>query len=409
MFRKFLIHMTPALAVAALLAGCGGDPAAAGGKDAKKAGEGDKGGPPREVRVATAEEGRLARTVEVSGTLAADEQAQLGFKIAGRLERMLVDIGSPVRRGQVVARLAPTDFELKIRQAESSLQQARSQLGLPATGTGEVVDLNQTAGVKQAAATLKSAQLTRDRMAKLFDEQLIPRSDLDAAEAALGVADGRYQEAIETARTRQGLLLQRKSELEIARQQLADSVLTAPFDGSISSRLASPGDYLAAGTPVAVLVRMHPLRLKLAVPEREAAGIRVGQPVDLTVEGEPGKHTGRVARISPAISEDNRTLMVEAEVPNTDNGLRPGSFARAGIVVQAGDAAVLVPASSIVTFAGIQKVISVKDGKAVEKKVRTGRHAGDQIEIVDGLEAGEPVVVEPGNIVTGEPLRVASS
>ena len=408
MFRKFLIHMTPALALAALLAGCGGDPAAAGAKDGKKEGPEDKG-PPREVRVATAEEGRLARTVEVSGTLAADEQAQLGFKVAGRLERMLVDIGSPVRRGQVVARLVPTDFELKVRQAESALQQARSQLGLPATGAGEAVDVNQTAGVKQAAATLKSAQLTRARMAKLFEEQLIPQQDLDAADAALGVADGRYQEAVETARTRQGLLLQRKSELEIARQQLADSVLTAPFDGAISSRLVSPGDYLAAGAPVAVLVRMHPLRLKLAVPEREAIGIRVGQPVDLTVEGEPGKHTGRVARISPAISEENRTLMVEAEVPNSDNGLRPGSFARAGIVVQAGDSAVLVPASSIVTFAGIQKVISVKDGKAVEKRVRTGRHAGDRIEIVDGLQAGEPVVVEPGNIVTGEPLRVTAS
>ena len=405
MLRKFLSFIVPVLAFSALLAGCGGDPASAGGKEAKKGGIGD--GPAREVRVATAEEGRLARTVEVSGTLAADEQAQLGFKVAGRLERMLVDIGSPVRKGQVVARLSPTDFELRVRQAETALQQARSQLGLPANGTSEAVDPEQTAGVKQAAATLKAAQLTRDRMTKLFDEKLIPQSDLDAAEAALGVADGRYQEAVETARTRQGLLSQRKSELEIARQQLADSVLTAPFDGAIRERLVSPGNYLAAGTTVAVLVRMHPLRLKLAVPEREAAGIRIGQPVDLTVEGEPGKHAGRVARISPAISEDNRTLMVEAEVPNADNGLRPGSFARAGIVIQAGDTAVLVPASSVVTFAGIEKVIGVKDGKAVEKRVRTGRHAGDRIEIVDGIKAGEPVIVQPGNIVSGEPVKVA--
>src|SRR3954447_13441835 len=108
MLRKYLIAIVPFLALPALLAGCGGDPASAGGKDAKKGGQGD--GPAREVRVATAEEGRLARTVEVSGTLAADEQAQLVFKVAGRLERMLVDIGSPVHRGQVVARLSPTDF-----------------------------------------------------------------------------------------------------------------------------------------------------------------------------------------------------------------------------------------------------------------------------------------------------------
>jgi RND family efflux transporter MFP subunit len=220
------------------------------------------------------------------------------------------------------------------------------------------------------------------------------------------VADGRHQEAIETARTRQGLLLQRKSELAIARQQLADSVLTAPFDGAIRERQASAGDYLAAGAPVAILVRVHPLRLRLAIPEREAAGVRVGQPVQLTVEGDPATHTGRVARISPAISEDNRTLLVEAEVPNTDGSLRPGSFAKAEIVIQASDTAILVPSSAIVAFAGIEKVVGVEQGKAVEKRVKTGRRAGEQVEIVDGIKPGESVVIEPGNLVTGETVRV---
>lgn len=243
-------------------------------------------------------------------------------------------------------------------------------------------------------------------MARLFNEQLIPQQDLDAADATLGVADGRHQEAIETARTRQGLLLQRKSELAIARQQLADSVLTAPFDGAIRERQANAGDYLAPGAPVAILVRVHPLRLRLAIPEREAAGIKAGQPVRLTVEGDAGQHTGRVARISPSISEDNRTLLVEAEVPNQDGSLRPGSFAKAAIVIQASDTAVLVPASSIVAFAGIEKVIGVEEGKAVEKRVTTGRRSGDQIEIVEGVKPGEPIVLQPGNIVSGETLKV---
>lgn len=404
MLRKFAMGLVTALPV--LLAGCGGDRPA----DAKDKSRGKDGGAgqAREVRLARAEEGRLSRTISVAGTLAADEQAELATKVAGRLERVYVDIGSPVRRGQVIAQLVPTDFELRVRQAESALQQARSQLGLPAQGPDETVVPEQTALVRQAAATLKQAQLTRDRMARLFEQQLIPQSDLDAAEAGLGVAEGRHQEAIETARTRQGLLAQRKSELAIARQQLADSRLTAPFDGAIRDRIANVGDYVAAGTPVAVLVRVHPLRLRLAVPEREAAGVKVGQPVELTVEGDPVRHTGRVARISPAISEENRTLLVEAEVPNPGGGLRPGSFARAEIVVQASDPAVLVPASAIVSFAGIDKVIGVEDGKAVEKRVKTGRRSGERVEIVDGVKAGERVVLEPGNLVTGEAVRVVS-
>jgi RND family efflux transporter MFP subunit len=402
---KFLSWMVPALSLPVLLAGCGGDLAQARGREGKREGK-ESGGPAREVRLAKAEEGRLSRIVAVAGTLAADEQAELSFKVAGRLAGIYVDIGTPVRRGQVLARLVPTDFELRARQAESALQQARSQLGLPPDVPDSAVAPEQTAGVKQAAATLKAAQLTRDRMARLFEQQLIPRSDLDAADAALGVADGRYQEAVETARTRQGLLAQRRSELAIAGQQLTDSVLTAPFEGVIRDRSVTAGTYVAAGTPVAVLVRVHPLRLRLAVPEREAPGVRVGQPVDLTVEGDPAKHTGRVARISPAISEENRTLMVEAEVPNRDRSLRPGSFARAEIVVQGGDSAVLVPASSIVAFAGIEKVIGVEAGKAVEKRVKTGRRAGDRVEIVDGVAPGESVVLEPGNIVDGESVRV---
>lgn len=413
---KFLKWMIPALALPVLLAGCGGsDPADAagrgaggGGKGKGRGGEEGPAGPPREVRVATAEEGRLARTVDVSGTLAADEQAELSFKVAGRLQQMNVDIGTPVRRGQAIARLVPTDSELRVRQAETALQQARSQLGLPAQGGDERVVPEETALVKGAAATLKQAQLTRDRMARLFNEQLIPQSDFDAAEAALGVAEGRYQEAIETARTRQGLLAQRKSELAISRQQLADTVLTAPFDGVIQERTASVGDYMAPGTQAVVIVRVHPLRLRLSVPEREAPGVTIGLPVKLSVEGDPSTYTGRVARISPAITEDNRTLLLEAEVPNPDGRLRPGSFAKAEIVVQASDPAVLVPASSIVTFAGIEKVIGVEAGKAVEKRVRTGRRSGDQVEIVEGVKAGEPVVLQPGNIVTGETLKVVS-
>ena len=203
---------------------------------------------------------------------------------------------------------------------------------------------------------------------------------------------------------RQELLAERRSALSLARQQLADSVLHAPIDGAVRERLVSVGEYLAAGSPVVRLVRIHPLRLRVAVPERDAAAIRVGQEVRVHLEGDSMEHAGRVARLSPAIQEQNRTLVVEAEVANRQGVLRPGAFARAEIVVEAARPAVLVPVKAIVTFAGLERVFGVKDGLAVEKRIRTGRRVGDRVEVLDGLASGEQVVVEPGNLTGGQPV-----
>jgi multidrug efflux pump subunit AcrA (membrane-fusion protein) len=113
-----------------------------------------------------------------------------------------------------------------------------------------------------------------------------------------------------------------------------------------------------------------------------------------------------VVRTSPVLQEQNRTLAIEAEVANPGGRLRPGSFTRAEIVVDAGQPAILVPASAIVTFAGIEKVIGVDRDKAVERRVRTGRRVGDRMEILEGIAAGDLVVVEPGNLTGGQPVTV---
>jgi RND family efflux transporter MFP subunit len=178
------------------------------------------------------------------------------------------------------------------------------------------------------------------------------------------------------------------------------------MDGAVSERQASVGQYLAAGAPVVTLVCVDPLRLRLAVPEREAGAVHIGQTVELTVEGDSVKYPGRVARLSPSIAENNRTLMIEAEVPNEKGLLRPGSFAKADIVIKAGQEIVTAPRDSIVTFAGIQKIFTVVEGKAVEKRVRTGRRIGEQVEVTEGIVAGTQVIVQPGNLVSGEPVTV---
>ncbi len=368
---------------------------------------GDESAEPREVQLVTAAEERLVRAITVTGTLAAEEQVTLSLKVTGRLQDLYVDLGSRVRRGQVLARLVPTDFTLREAQAVAALQQARARLGLSADGDDARVDPVQTGLVRSAAALLEEARLNRARTKEFFDRGIAAKAALDSADASLQVADSRYQDALEEVRNRQAVLEQRRTELELARQAVRDSSLTSPLDGMVRERHATVGQYLAVGSPVVTIVRVHPLRLRVAVPERESQLVRVDQQVRVTVEGDPTPHPGRVARVSPAIDETTRTLMVEAEIPNADGQLRPGAFANATIVSADTDRAVIVPAAALVTFAGVEKVLSVKDGKVVEKRVSVGRRAGGRLEILTGLAAGEAVIAEPGNLVEGMPVRVA--
>ena len=360
---------------------------------------------PREVQVTPAAERTVARTVSGTGTLAADEQVVLGTKVAGRLAEITVDLGTRVKRGQMIGKLDQSDFKLRVDQAEAALQQARVRLGLPPTGPDERIDPEKTAIVRQARAMLDDARLIRDRSVKLMEMELIARQQLDSVEAGLQVAEGRYQDALEEVRNRQAVIAQRRSELDLARQQLADTVILSPLDAAVSLKQASVGEYLTAGTPIATLVRMHPLRLRMAVPEREGAGVRIGHAVSLTVEGDSTIYRGRVVRLSPIVQEQNRTLLVEAEVPNERGFLRPGSFARTEIVTEISQAVVTVPSSAIIVFAGVEKVLIVRQGKTVEVRVTTGRRLGEDVEIVDGLKRGEAVVVRPGNLTGGQAVK----
>ena len=367
--------------------------------------EAARGVDPLDVEVGVVRQVRLDRTITVSGALAAEEQAVLSMKVPGRLARLHVDLGSPVRAGQPLAQVEPTDYELRVAQADAALRQARARLGLPAEGDDDRIEAEKTGSVRRTKAVLDEAQLTLNRVRTFVERGLSSRADLDSAEAAFKVADGQYQDAIEEVRNRQAILAQRRSELLLAREQLSATTLKAPFDGRILDRTAAVGQYVGAGTPVVTLVRVHPLRLRVEVPEREAASIRLNQPLRVTLEGDATSYTGHVARLSPAISTDNRTLLVEAEISNDPPRLRPGSFVRADIVVESGREALLVPASAIASFAGVDKVFTIEKGRAVERRVQAGRREGDSVEVSKGLAAGETVIVKPGTLVAGTAVR----
>ncbi|MBL8208538.1 MAG: efflux RND transporter periplasmic adaptor subunit [Blastocatellia bacterium] len=362
--------------------------------------------PTRNVRLVQASERNLTQIVTATGTLAADEQTALSFRVAGRLSHLSIDLGSVVRKGQAIAKLETIDFKQRVDTADAALQQARARLGLSPTGNDDRVNVENTATVRQARAVLDSSRAIRDRTRQLFAQGIQAKAELDRVESEYKVAESRYQDAIEEVRNREAVLLQRRSEVELAKQQLVYTTLYAPFDGAISERRTSVGEYLATGAPIATLVRLHPLRLRVEIPERESFGIRPGLGVKVSVEGDSNSYTGRVARLSPAFQEQSRTLIVEAEVENQHGRLRPGAFVKAELQTSSSQSVVTIPASALVTFAGIQKVFLNKDGKAVERTVIVGRKEADWVEITEGLQSGEMVVDVPANMVGGQPLVI---
>lgn len=357
------------------------------------------------MRLARAEQRLMERTIPATGTLAPVESSTISTKVAGRLQRLEVDIGSPVNQGDLIAQVEPRDYELRLQQSAAALAEARAALGLPLESDGENVNVEAVSSVKQAKAVFDEAVKNLDRIRSLTEARVASTSELDTAQAGHQVARTRYDAALEDARARLAALAQRRAEFEIARKQLSDASIRAPFAGSIQTRMANMGEYVAAGAPIVRLVKTDPLRLRLEITERHSTLVRQGQLARLSVEGDTNVYTGQISRLSPALNETNRMLLVEADVPNPGL-LRGGLFARAEIVVREKQPSLSVPTNALVTFAGIEKVVTVVENKAVEKPVTTGRRGPGWVEILSGLAPETLVVLDPGGLRTGQPVVV---
>ena len=373
------------LALAGLLCACTPNNASAPAQAAPGA-----AATPRAVRVTSVVEETWERSVAATGELAPMEQVVVATKVPGRLATLKVDLGQRVRRGEVLATLESRDYEFRQAQAAATLAGARAVLGLAdEQGVGEYVT-DESAAVKLALAELEQARLERERAQTLARDGVDSQARLDSAEASFRAGESRVQEARELVESRRALVMQREAELEIARAQLAETTLEAPFDGAIVARHSATGAYLAIGDGVLELVRLDPLRLALSVPERDAGALQVGQTVRAEIEGVEREFEGQLVRLSPVLSERSRALRVEAEFANPDGSLRPGSFARARIVIDPMARTLTVPAAALIEFAGIDKAFLVKDGRA---------------EVLEGLQAGDAVVLGPGNLTTGTAVR----
>ena len=383
----FLLCGSAALLVG-LFVGCGSQEPAAPTVAAPAA----AAGPEKSVGVVEATLQPWPRIVRAQGTLIEDEYALLGAKVAGRVMKVLVDVGTPVQAGQPVAELDTSDFKLLVQQAEAQVLQARAAVGLKEGVPDDQLNPMKAAPVLQEWAMLEEAKFNVDRVKSLAGKGILTQEEIQARESALRVADARYASSLNAVQGQIALLKLRRSELAMAQQNLEDAVLKAPFLGIIQETHVAPGSYVNVGQPVAALVRTNPLRFRAGIPERSSVGVSVDQPLTLLLEGQAEPIKARISRISPALDVGSRALIIEADVENADGRLRTGLFAEADILVDADQKALAVPVRSIVSFGGVEKVWTVVESKAEPRQIRTGRREGDLVEVLSGLEAGDLVL-----------------
>lgn len=334
----------------------------------------------------------IARFIRVTGTLTAQEQAEVAAETSGRIVGTPVERGARVAAGDTLVRIAATDAEAQVAEAEANAAQIAAGLGM---GRGQEFAQDGVPDVKNAKAALDLAQADFDRLRTLLDQKVISRSEYDRAFAAVESARHRYDMARNTADQQFQALMAARARAARAHKALSDTTVKAPFDGLVAERQVSIGDFVTPGTRVAVVVRIDPLRVELTVPEQFVSVVGVGRPVSLQVDAYPGKtFTGQVRYVSPALSATSRALVVEALVSNHSGDLKPGFFATARIEQAEQTPALLVPAKAVSSTSGTQRVFVAAGGRAEERIVTTGQAVDDLIEVTTGLSAGEQVIVD---------------
>ncbi len=359
---KTLCPLALVLAAAAALAGCG-----------SRADSAPTPRPGVPVRTATVATRALDETLALTGTLRPRQQVQVVAEVGARLVRVLKDEGARVAQGETLALLDEVDYRLAHDRAQAALA---------------VADANRAHALAE-----------RDRADNLLKTGGITDKDHLAAQVGLQVAEAAFAQA--------------RAESAIAAQQRARTRVSAPFAGRVARRLADPGTMLAAGAPLFTLVDDALLEFRSAVPSNDYGKARVGAAVELEVDALGGRRvTGRVARITPLVDERTRAFEVVVEVPG-GRDLVGGLFARARLRVGRVEAALVVPPAALLRDGddpGRAEAFVVVAGKAERRGVALGIETPDEVQVTEGLKAGDVVVVAPpGALSSGAPVTPSNN
>jgi len=334
-----------------------------------------------DVPVVTATVGNVESTLEISGTLAPRSRVAVKPKLPGTLERVLVDIGDPVKIGQTIATIDRREIDAQVDASVAAVAVAKAAL-------------------ENAEAGLANAVLEHDRARNLFEKGALPRQRLDAAETSHRASIA--QRDLATAN-----LAQANAALRRSREVQSNSTVTSPVNGYVVERNydagSTPGD-----KPIVVVADLSEMKLEAGVSELEAGRLRVGMKALVSVQAKPGQaFAGQLAAIAPEVDERNRHFMIDVRVANDGRALLSGMYASARITEAAASNAILVPKESVTTRDGKRVVQKVQGNAVTFAEVTEGLSSATHIQIVKGLAAGDTVLADarkqlaPGSKVRG--------
>lgn len=345
------------------------------------------------VHFAKVEEKLLAPTLEVSGSLVAEESSEVASATAGICTKVNIDVGARVKKGDVLVQLDNRDPALRAQAADASALQALAKLGIK---TGEKFDPDKVAEVRAAKEGRDLAVDEAARTKTLFESGSVAQATYDQARTRAEQAKAQYEAAYNGAMQAYAGVAAAQSQANLARKNVSDTSIRSPFDGAVAERRISAGEFAPMGRVVAVVVRDDVLRLRIDIPETDSAKVSVGKEVTLTVAAFPSRvFKGVVKRIGASVKAQSRALPIEAEVLNPDGVLKPGFFARAYIELgETATKAKFVPRSAVGNSGSASRVFVRVGNRVLERIVTLGREIDGQVEIHGNLEITDEVAID---------------
>jgi len=359
--------------------------------------------------------------IQATGSLVADETSDVAPKTAGKVVNVSVNVGQFVGQGSVIAKLDERDARLRLAEANANVaqaiagvRQAEARLGLSPNGTFSAATIPEVraanANYEQVLAELRQAEANEKRYLELVETGDVPmvtyetfRTTRDTARARLNNARQQQEAALNTARqsnqaikSAQAAVDAARTQIGIAEQAIADTVIRAPFSGFISNRSVAVGEFVTSASVIATIVRTNPIKIQIQVAEANIPFVSIGRGISMQVDAyQDRKFGGTVTAVNPAIDPTSRSAIVEALIENGDNALRSGMFATVQITREGGSTGVFVPKTAVYNDQSTQsyRVFVIQEGVAKLRVVQLGTEENDTMQIVSGVNADETVAV----------------